>query len=417
ALIEHRIDALGKLEQRLLAAAAVAGEEWSAALVAAALNMDCDAVDECCEALAERGQMIAQAGITEWPDGTVAGRYRFLHALYQEVLYQRLAAAQRVRFHKRLAQRLAAAYGEQSHGVAAELADHFERGCDYARAVRYLGEAAENAARRYAYREAVAYLSRALALVHRLRPAEQEGTRVGLLQRRAHVWSVMDDLDSAIEDFKLVLRSGRERNDQELVVKTLVQISRLARWFDSRYCLETAAEAETVSRGIGDDLINACARVNHARVKLAFSMLNSAGWRQDSVATCRNGFSVIRKARDPAVLVPFLSNGGWIECMSSNYELARLLAEEGARIAQDLNDSFYTMTCGWLQLWIMIYLGRFGEVRRGVTHALSVAEKNENHSWIMNYRLVLARLHEEALDFEGARVQCDHALRIGRERR
>ncbi|MGH8535347.1 MAG: AAA family ATPase, partial [Gammaproteobacteria bacterium] len=106
ALIEHRIDALGKLEQRLLAAAAVAGEEWSAALVAAALNMDCDAVDECCEALAERGQMIAQAGITEWPDGTVAGRYRFLHALYEDFLYQRLAAAQRVRFHKRLAERL-----------------------------------------------------------------------------------------------------------------------------------------------------------------------------------------------------------------------------------------------------------------------------------------------------------------------
>ncbi|MGH8515051.1 MAG: transcriptional regulator, partial [Gammaproteobacteria bacterium] len=299
-LIEQRIDALSPVEQRLLAAASLAGEEWSAALVAAALNMDWDAVDECCEALAERGQMIAQAGITEWPDGTVAGRYRFLHALYEDFLYQRLAAAQRLRFHKRLAERLAVAYGEQSHQVAAELADHFERGCDYARAVRYLGQAAENAARRYANREAVAYLSRALALVERLPPAEQEGTRVGLLQRRAHVWSVMDDLDSAIADLKLVLRSGRERNDQEFVVKTLVQISRFARWFDSRYCLETAAEAETVSREISDDLINACARVNYARVKLNFAMLNSTGWRQDSVAICRSGFGVIRKARDRA---------------------------------------------------------------------------------------------------------------------
>ncbi|MGH8531722.1 MAG: ATP-binding protein, partial [Gammaproteobacteria bacterium] len=330
-LIEQRIDALSKMEQRLLAAAAVAGEEWSAALVAAALNMDCDTVDECCEALAERGQMIAQAGITEWPDGTVAGRYRFLHALYREVLYQALAAAQRVRFSKRLAERLAAAYGEQSHQVAAELADHFERGCEYARAVRYLGEAAENAARRYANREAVAYLSRALALVERLLPAEQEGTRVGLLQRRAHVGSVMDDLDGAIADLKLVLRSGRERNNLELVVKTLVQISRLARWFDSRYCLETAAEAETVSREISDDLSNACARVNYARAKL---MLNSTGWRQDSVATCRNGLGVIRKARDPAVLVPFLANCGWIECMSSNYELARSRIEDMSREAR-----------------------------------------------------------------------------------
>ncbi|MGH8611902.1 MAG: AAA family ATPase, partial [Gammaproteobacteria bacterium] len=138
ALIEQRIDALNPVEQRLLAAASAAGEEWSAALGAAVLDMDCDAVDECCEALAERGQMIAQAGITEWPDGTVAGRYRFLHALYRGVLYQALVAAQRVRFNKRLAERLAAAYGEQSHRVAAELADHFERGYEYARAVRYL---------------------------------------------------------------------------------------------------------------------------------------------------------------------------------------------------------------------------------------------------------------------------------------
>ncbi|MGH8654899.1 MAG: AAA family ATPase, partial [Gammaproteobacteria bacterium] len=110
ALIEHWIDALGEVQQRLLAVAAVAGEEWSAALVAAALDMESVAIDECCEALAGQGQMIAQAGITEWPDGTVSGRYRFLHALYQEVLYQRLAAAQRVRLHKRLAERLAAAY-------------------------------------------------------------------------------------------------------------------------------------------------------------------------------------------------------------------------------------------------------------------------------------------------------------------
>ncbi len=413
-LIEHRINALGPVEQRLLAAASAAGEEWPAALVAAALDMACDAVDECCEALAEQGQMIAQAGITEWPDGTVAGRYRFLHALYREVLYQGLAAAQRIRFNKRLAERLAVAYGEQSHQVAAELADHFERGCDYARAVRYLDQAAENAARRYANREAVAYLSRALALVERLPLAEQEGTRVSLLQRRAHVRSVMDDLDSAIEDLKLVLRSGRERNCRELVVKTLVQISRLARWFDSRYSLETAAEAEAVSREISDDLIDACARVNYARLKL---MLDVTGWRQDSVVTCRNGLGVIRKARDPAVLVQFLSNCGWMECMSSNYELARLLAEEGARIAQQVGDSFYYMTSQWIQSWTTSYLGSLGEMRRSATLGLSVAEKNGNHSWIMNFRLVLARLHEEALDFEGARVHCDHALEICRERR
>jgi tetratricopeptide (TPR) repeat protein len=296
--------------------------------------------------------------------------------------------------------------------VVAELALHFERGQDWVRAVRYLAQAAEHSARRFANREALAYLSRALALVNRLPPAEQEGTRVGLLQQRAHVHSVMDDLDGATEDLKRVLQSGRERNDQALVVKTLIEISRIARWVDSRHCLEAAAEAEAISRDLDDEFIKVWARVNCARANLFF-----AEWRQDNVATCRSGFRVVRAARDPSLMFRFYPHVPWMECMSSNYELARLVAEEAARIAQGLGDSLHFMQFRWLELWTLIYLGRLGEVRRGLMHALSVAEKNGNHSWIMNYRLILARVHEEALDFNGARVHCDHALKICRERR
>ena len=39
--------------------------------------------------------MLQARGTAVWPDGTVAGRYGFLHALYQEVLYERLPAGRR----------------------------------------------------------------------------------------------------------------------------------------------------------------------------------------------------------------------------------------------------------------------------------------------------------------------------------
>jgi hypothetical protein len=115
----------------------------------------------------------------------------------------------------------------------------------------------------------------------------------------------MDDLGGAIEDLETVLASGRERDDQGLVVKTLVEISRIARWLDSRYCLETAAEAEAISRELDDEFIKVCARVNCARANLFF-----AEWRQDSVATCRSGFRVVRAVRDPSMIVPALSSKG-----------------------------------------------------------------------------------------------------------
>src|SRR5262249_36713675 len=51
---------------------------------------------------------------------------------------------------------------------AAELAMHFERGRDAARAVRYLQQAAANALQRFAYQEAMAHLTRALAVLQTL---------------------------------------------------------------------------------------------------------------------------------------------------------------------------------------------------------------------------------------------------------
>ena len=63
-----------------------------------------------------------------WPDGTVAGGYRFMHALYQEVAYHRLTAARRVQLHRRIGEREEAGYGPQVRERAAELAMHFSAG-------------------------------------------------------------------------------------------------------------------------------------------------------------------------------------------------------------------------------------------------------------------------------------------------
>ncbi|MGH8491291.1 MAG: hypothetical protein ACREXS_21120, partial [Gammaproteobacteria bacterium] len=329
-----------------------------------------------------------------------------------DFLYQRLAAAQRVRFHKRLAERLAVAYGEQSHQVAAELADHFERGCEYARAVRYLDQAAQNAARHYANREGVAYLSRALGLVHRLPPSEQVETRIGLLRRRALVCSAMNDLEAAIADLKVVLNCARERQDKRLEVNSLVDISRTAQWMDNRYCLEMATEAEACSRDLEDESLKMRAQVSCAMTNLRFR-----GWRQETAASCRSALAVIRAAGDPRLINTLRYSHAWMECLSSNYALAREVAEEGMGIARSLNDAGHLMICWWFQLWSLLYLGKLGEARRGLSDALSMAEKNGNSLGAMGFRLVLARLHEELLDFDGARGHCARVLKLVRERR
>src|SRR5207237_7076511 len=113
-------------DQRLLDAASVVGAEFSAAAVAAAVEDDLLTVEGRCEQLARRGTVLQGRGTLEWPDGTVAGRYGFLHALYQDVLYTRLPAAQRVWLHHQVGEREEQAYGERAREVASKLAVHFE---------------------------------------------------------------------------------------------------------------------------------------------------------------------------------------------------------------------------------------------------------------------------------------------------
>ena len=110
AMIERQLDRLAPAEQQALEAAAVAGVECSGAAVAAALGEDVVKTERVCEDLARRQLFLTAAGLDEWPDGTVATHYRFVHELYHNLVYERIPAARRVRLHQVLGLRLEAAW-------------------------------------------------------------------------------------------------------------------------------------------------------------------------------------------------------------------------------------------------------------------------------------------------------------------
>jgi predicted ATPase/DNA-binding winged helix-turn-helix (wHTH) protein len=164
-MIGHQLDRARPDDRRLLEAASAAGLEFSAATVAAAGEICLEAAERACAAMAERGSFLTALGGETWPDGTVAGRYGFRHALHQQVVYERTPAARRVHLHQRIGERLEAGLRERTGEMGAELAMHFERGRDHARAIDYLKIAGEIAAQRSAAREAVSHLTRALDLL------------------------------------------------------------------------------------------------------------------------------------------------------------------------------------------------------------------------------------------------------------
>ena len=187
-MIEKQIERLSAEEQHLLEIASVAGVEFSAAALAVSDAGEEDTVEaeESCEALARQGKFIRAHGWDEWPDGTVAGRYQFIHSLYQNVLYHRIPAGRRLQLHRAIGEREEGGYGQRVIEVAAELAIHFEHGRVFPRAVYYLQHAADNALQRCAYQEAISHLSHGLSLVqehdHQSGNTTPEDTREHLQQ-------------------------------------------------------------------------------------------------------------------------------------------------------------------------------------------------------------------------------------------
>jgi DNA-binding winged helix-turn-helix (wHTH) protein/predicted ATPase len=164
-LIERQIEQTSTEEREVLTAASVAGAEFSATAVAAGLDMAVGAVEEACEGLARKRQFLERLGTAEWPDGTLTTQHRFIHTLYQNVLYERVPPGRRASLHLRIGERQERAYQHRPGEVAAELAVHFERGRNFQRAIQYHGQAAQNAMWTYAYHEAIDHLNKGLALL------------------------------------------------------------------------------------------------------------------------------------------------------------------------------------------------------------------------------------------------------------
>jgi predicted ATPase len=160
--------------------------------VAAALGRADEDVEARCTALARQGQFLHAHGRADWPDGTVTTGYRFLHALYQDVLYQRVSVGRQTRWHARIGMRLAHGFGEGAGEMAAVLAMHFVRGHMLPQAVRYLRQVGENAMARSAHREAVRYFEQALSAFPHL--PEQRDTIEQAIDLRFALRSALNSL-------------------------------------------------------------------------------------------------------------------------------------------------------------------------------------------------------------------------------
>jgi predicted ATPase len=176
-MIERKIAQLREDERTLLAVASVQGYEFDSVVVANAAGMDQDQVEERLETLERVHAFVRLVEEKEFPDRTLALRYRFVHVLYQNTLYGALRITRRAALSATVAKSLLGLYGDQKGKVASELAALFSAGRDFERAAEFYLLAAQLAAGGYANAEAVALAGHGLERLKYLPDSPQRAAR------------------------------------------------------------------------------------------------------------------------------------------------------------------------------------------------------------------------------------------------
>ena len=168
AVIDERISRLPREWQSILSAASVEGEAFTAEIIAQVLRMDESQVLSCLSGQLAHKHHLVQAQDLEWLGDQRLSHYRFRHFLFQKFLYDQLDPVQRAHLHQAVGTALETLHGEELGKLAVSLTRHFEEAGMTVKAVDYLLQAGERAARLFANDEAIAHFKHGIELVETL---------------------------------------------------------------------------------------------------------------------------------------------------------------------------------------------------------------------------------------------------------
>jgi tetratricopeptide (TPR) repeat protein len=193
AAIRRRVGALSPACSRLLAAAAVLGQECESTVLTIVSEQPEEAVT----------RLVSEAVSARLLETTAAG-IRFGHALVRETLYTELSSRQRTELHARAADAIEQRYQDHLESQLGELAHHlWQSGREPERATEYAVRAGRRALGGFAYEDAVLHLSRATRILDG-RASTEVDRRCEVLSLLGRAQTLAADLPAARETYERV---------------------------------------------------------------------------------------------------------------------------------------------------------------------------------------------------------------------
>jgi DNA-binding winged helix-turn-helix (wHTH) protein/tetratricopeptide (TPR) repeat protein len=406
-MLEAQFDQLSPAEQRVLKSASVAGERFSVWTIATMLDIGPDQIEDLCDHLSARKQVIKSAGIQELSNGLVSAHYEFRHSLYRQAIYTFLSDGTRSRLHLGLAARLGSLCTPGHRELASEVAFHFEEGRDYEPAIRYLLLAAENATSRFAYRDSIQVLQHALKLVPKLPSDVGAELELQILELIGDAYYVLGSMSDSAKAYEAEASRAAQKGLKAAQVQALSCLVRPYGLIDPDRGLAAMAEAEEASRVLRDPLLLARTQMLAAGIRLIYDT-----WRMEDAQLCVSAHRALVDFGDSDV--PPYNNMIYahVQALQGNYREAFEIFEAGiTKVGTTSLIAYFFALSG--KTVALLRLGRFGDLWQILQTGKQMAEKNGNEPWLFNFRE--AWLRTLVFDFDGARRLCDLIMRPGAE--
>lgn len=276
-----------------------------------------------------------------------SGIYDFSHDKVREVVYRDIGTARLVLLHRAVAEKLEQQPLAKTHEHDARLAEHFECGKVWSKAIHYLSLATNHSQALFAMRESLQWLDRAVALIETHPEAATVKMQLDLYEQRGEVRAQAGQMREAVLDFQRAISAAREQGEHAHARDVLIQLGMAYRRADAYeqavVCLD---EALDISQTTGDE--------RHAADTLYH--LGTVAWsngRSELAVTYHQQAVAICERLSLTDLVAVQAFHGWGEACFANAQPAEAIASFTRSLvrAQAIGDMSYEsenlMMIGW----------------------------------------------------------------------
>lgn len=166
-----RLDRLDPTARKVLEAASVAGMRFTAAEVAAAIDLPEDKVTFALQGVEQQSEIVTQRGRQRWPDGTDTSVFTFCSPLDRAAVLEQVPSPGQVGMHRKMGRRLLDGWAANPSHVVSRLAWHFEQAGELEQAVEFRYRTGALARRRGSHAVALKNFRRARVLLESLPPS------------------------------------------------------------------------------------------------------------------------------------------------------------------------------------------------------------------------------------------------------